>query len=237
MKIHEFNIEKGIYKFELDEIKTEFHAHPTFEIVFSKDRGINLEVKNKNYINIALAVIEPNMPHKIEFKKTNVFVLMVECNGAYLKKVLSKFDIALSEGIYAENQSNERKDFIDEMLFLISDTKTPVASDERIQKCLDYLNSTSSDYQKIMTDLKLITHLSDSRISHLFKKEIGISIKKYFVWCKLKKAFESVVREDKTMYESSIENGFYDQAHLSNAFRQMLGISPSDVYNSRMLQV
>ena len=57
------------------------------------------------------------------------------------------------------------------------------------------------------------------------------------MWSKLKKAFESVVREDKNMYEASIANGFYDQAHLSKAFRQMLGISPSDVYNSRMLQV
>jgi AraC-like DNA-binding protein len=237
MKIHEFDIEKGIYKFELDEMKTEIHSHPTFEIIFSNSGGIDLEVKNQKHTNISLAIIEPNEPHKIEFKETEVVVLLIECNAEHLKKVLSKFDIVFSEGIYAEHFTNNRKELLEEVMSSINDAKIPIASDERIQECLNYLNGSSSDYQKIMKDLKLRTHLSDSRISHLFKKEIGISIKKYFVWSKLKKAFESVVREDKNMYEASMANGFYDQAHLSNAFRQMLGISPSDVYNSRMLQV
>ena len=200
-------------------------------------RGINLEVKSQKHANISLAIIEPNEPHKIEFKETEVVVLLIECNAEYLKKVLSKFDIVFSDGIYAEHLANNRKELLEEVMSSINAAKMPIASDERIQECLNYLNGSSSDYQIIMKDLKLKTHLSDSRISHLFKKEIGTSIKKYFVWSKLKKAFESVVREDKNMYEPSIANGFYDQAHLSNAFRQMLGISPSDVYNSRMLQV
>ena len=237
MKIHEFNIEKGVYKFELDEMKTEIHSHPTFEIIFSNRGGINLEVKSQKYANISLAIIEPNEPHKIEFKEANVVVLMIECNAEYLKKILSTFDIVFSNGIYTEHRSNNRKELLEAVMSLINTVKMPIASDERIQACLNYLNGPSSDYQKIMKDLKLKTHLSDSRISHLFKKEIGTSIKKYFVWSKLKKAFESVIREDKNMYEASIANGFYDQAHLSNAFREMLGISPSEVYNSRMLQV
>lgn len=37
MKIQEFDIEKGLYKFELDEMKAEMHAHPVFEIMFSKN--------------------------------------------------------------------------------------------------------------------------------------------------------------------------------------------------------
>lgn len=241
MKIHEFNIEKGIYKFELGEMKTEIHSHPAFEIMFSKNGGIDLEVENCKYRNVSLAIIEPNTPHKIEFKKANVIVLMIECNVAYLKKRLLDFDIVLSEGVYAGNKSNDNQEFIEEIIFSVCHTQITIALDERVQKALNYLNNTlnntSSDYKEIMKDLKLRTHLSESRISHLFKKEIGISIKKYFVWSKLKKAFKSVVQEEKNMYDASIENGFYDQAHLSNAFKQMLGITPSDVYNSRMLQV
>lgn len=237
MKIHEFNIEKGVYKFELDEIKTEIHSHPTFEIIFSKNRGIDLEVKNQKQTNLSLVIIEPNEPHKIEFKKTNVVFLMIECNTEYLKNILSKFDIVLSKGIYTEHPPSNRNGLLEEIMFSIYDTKIPITSDERIQKCLNYLNGTLPEYQNIMKDLNLITNLSDSRMSHLFKKEIGISIKKYFVWSKLKRAFESVVKENKNMYEASIENGFFDQAHLSNTFRQMFGISPSDVYNNRMLQV
>lgn len=237
MKIHEFDIEKGIYKFELDEVKTKIHSHPASEIIFSINGGIDLEVESCKYRNISLAIIEPNKPHKIEFKKASVTVLIIECNAEYLNKILSKFNIALFEGVYADSQTNDRGKLIEEIMLLICNANIAIASDERIQKCLSYLNSTSSDYKEIMKNLKLRVHLSDSRLSHLFKKEMGISIKKYFLWCKLKKAFSNVVLEEMNMYEASIENGFYDQAHLSNAFKQMFGIAPSDVYNSSMLQV
>lgn len=237
MKIYEFDTEKGIYKFELDQMKTEIHSHPVFEFMFSKNGGINLEVSNQKYRNISLAIIEPNKPHKIEFKKANIIVFMIECNVESLKKILLKFDMVLSQGIYADNKTQERKEFIEEIIVEVCNTNMTIASDERIQRCLNYLNGTSYDYKAIMKDLKLITHLSDSRLSHLFKKEIGISIKKYFVWSKLKKAFKNVVLGEKNMYEASIDSGFYDQAHLNNAFKQMLGVTPSDVYNSRMLQV
>ena len=237
MKVHEFDINKGIYKFELDEIQTEIHSHPAFEIMFSRSGGIELEIENCKYRNIALAIIEPHKPHKVKYQKDKILVLMIECNGEHLQKLLSKFDILLSKGIYVDNQTNDITEIIEEIVESCYNSNIPIVMDERIQKCLNFLNTTSSDYKTIIKELKLRTHLSDSRLSHLFKEEIGTSIKKYFVWSKLKKAFDQVVRGEKNMYEASIENGFYDQAHLSKAFKQMLGISPSDVYNSRMLQV
>ena len=36
MKIHKFDTRKGIYQFELNEIETDFHSHPTFEILLSE---------------------------------------------------------------------------------------------------------------------------------------------------------------------------------------------------------
>ena len=84
--------------------------------------------------------------------------------------------------------------------------------------------------------LKSKTNLLESRLSHLFKSEMGISLKKYLVWSRLKKAFELVIAGKMNMYEASIESGFYDQAHLSKAFKQILGIAPSESYNSRMIQ-
>ncbi|MEO1262852.1 MAG: helix-turn-helix transcriptional regulator [Bacteroidota bacterium] len=237
MKIHEFDTGKGIYRFELNEMKTDFHAHPVFEIMLSKNGGIDLETKNSKFSNVSLAIVAPNQPHKVEYKKSSVLILMVECNTAYLQKLLSKFNIELSDGIYTDNQASDKTAFVDKIINAIYNSNVTTAADERIQKSLDYLNSASSDYKALMQNLKLITHLSDSRLSHLFKKETGTSIKKYFVWSKLKRAFEKVVRGEKNMFEASIEHGFYDQAHLSKAFKQMFGIAPSDVYNSRMLQV
>jgi len=237
MKIHEFNIEKGIYKFELDEMSTHRHAHPAFELIFSKSGGINLEVGNHQFQEVSMAIIAPNIPHKIAFQGDHILVLMMECNAEYFSSLLSIFNISLTEGYFIDKQVQNRQGLIDEIYFSLRNTDKAITSDERIQNCLTFLNSTRSDYSDLMTDLKQISHLSDSRLSHLFKQEVGISIKKYYVWSKLKRAFQEVIQEEKNMYEAALENGFYDQAHLSNAFKQLLGVPPSEVYNSRMIQV
>ncbi len=237
MKIHKFDINKGIYQFELNELETTVHSHPAFEIIFSKNRGIELEIGNTTYLNASFVILEPNTLHKVKYNEANVLVVMMECNTVFLQKFLSKFDINLSKGVYVEKEVKDRTVLIQELIDTFYHSKLSMATDERIQQCLEHLNSSSSTYTTLIEDLKSKTYLSDSRLSHLFKQELGISIKKYYVWSNLKKAFKAVIYDEKNMYQAAIENGFYDQAHLSKAFKQMLGITPSDVYNSRTLQV
>mgnify|MGYP000731222553 CR=1 FL=1 len=162
---------------------------------------------------------------------------MVECNSNYLREILSKFEIQLLAEVFVEKQKINREAVIGEIINKVRNSEIPIATDMRVIKSLNYLNNSSSEYKTLMNELKSQINLSDSRLSHLFKEEVGISIKRYFVWSKLKRAFKKVLTENKNMYQASIEVGFYDQAHLSKAFKQVLGISPSDVYNSRTLQV
>lgn len=237
MKIFEFDREKGIYKFELTEIRTDFHAHPAVEIVFSETGGIEIETKNSRYTKTSLAIIGANTVHKITAQNDVISLLLVECNPASLQNTLADFGLELNEGIYVEIEKPDRKEFANEIIYTLSSDNMPLTPDERIRECLTYLNSSSSDYKEMLKVLKSKTNLSESRISHLFKEEMGTSIKKYMVWSKLKRAFERVVLGDMNMYEVSFACGFYDQAHLSKAFKQMLGLNPSAVYNSRMLQV
>ena len=88
----------------------------------------------------------------------------------------------------------------------------------------------------MMRSLQAETHLSESRLSHLFKEEMGLSLKKYLVWSRLRETIQYVLSEEISLYEAGLRSGFFDQAHLSRAFKQMLGLSPSKVYNSRMIQ-
>ena len=162
---------------------------------------------------------------------------MIECSSDALLKILSNYGIQFKEGVFAEHQKENRKPLINQIVNEFRKSIRPIVADDRINKALDYMNNSSFEYKMMMNELKSLTNLSDSRLSHLFKEEVGISIKKYLVWSKLKRAFEKVLNENKNMYEASIEIGFYDQPHLSKAFKQIFGISPSDVYNSSMIQV
>jgi AraC-like DNA-binding protein len=237
MKIHEFDIRKGIYKFEIDEIETEFHAHPAAEILYSQSGEIEIEIDNCVHQNIFFAVIEANKLHKVKYKTSNILILMVECNVQHLKNSLLETGIILRNGLHIDHQKNDWTELMDKIQIASKNSMIPITNDERIEKCLHYLNSTTLSYNEIIKELKLVTHLSEGRLSHLFKAEMGISIKRFFVWSNLKKTIEQVVNGEKNMYQASIENGFYDQAHLSKAFKKIFGISPSYAYNSRMIQV
>lgn len=237
MKIHEFDIRKGIYKFELEEIKTEFHAHPAIEILYSESGEIEIEIDNCVHQNIFFAMIAANKLHKVTYKTGTILMLMLECNVPQLHDLLFEFDIVLRNGLHLDAQKNDRTTVMDTILKAFKNATEPITNEPRIEKCLHYLNGTTLSYNDMIKELKLVTYLSESRLSHLFKAEMGISIKRFFVWTNLKKTIEQVVNGEKNMYQASIENGFYDQAHLSKAFKKIFGVTPSYTYNSRMIQV
>lgn len=236
MKINEFNPGKGIYHFELEEIKTEFHAHPAIEIIYSKNGGVKVETKDSTLADIYFAVIDANKSHKITCSEKDINIIMIEVNPNFITELFNQNRINLVHGIFTENTLNKREDFIKNLPEIIHQNKIPAIENTRVQICLNYLNSSEADYSTMIDTLKSKTHLSESRLSHIFKAEMGISIKKYMVWCRLKKAFYLVVDQNLNLYEAALQSGFYDQAHLSKAFKQLLGISPSTTYNSRTLQ-
>ncbi|WP_299440852.1 AraC family transcriptional regulator [uncultured Aquimarina sp.] len=143
----------------------------------------------------------------------------------------------MTNGIYIPKIDTNKKDLLNEIKSFAFNNNLKKADDDRIQKCLEILEAENLDYDKVISVLTSKVFLSESRLSHLFKEHIGISIKKYLVWSKLKKAIHAVLNENISLTEASLEVGFYDQAHLSNAFKNVLGIAPSKAYNSRILQL
>lgn len=233
--ISTFDIKRGIYQFRLPSIETAFHSHPALEVISSSTGGISLEIHNEKFENASFIIIDSNISHSVLASKATIELLMLECNLALFQNKLSQYSIKLDSGIYVETDCRDRSTLLAE--FCSWQDQQLTRYDPRVEICLQYLASSHADYGEMISVLTSATHLSESRISHLFKDEMGISLKKYMVWNRLKRAFVKVVSEKKNMYEAAIESGFYDQPHLSKAFKQMLGISPSQIYNSRTLQV
>ncbi len=236
MKLLEFNREKGVYNFEVENITSEFHAHPAVEILYSESGRMQIETAASVFHEVSFAVIPANMRHRIISENEPTNVLLMECNPGLLQKQLVAEQIELVNGVYVETKRRNRRELMKKLTRWVLQNEVPITLHNEILVCLDYLNSTSSDYKQMMTVLKSSINLSESRLSHMFKEEMGISLKKYLVWCRLKRAFQGVVEGRVNMYHAALESGFYDQAHLSRAFKQLLGIRPSIVYNSRTVQ-
>jgi AraC-like DNA-binding protein len=70
--------------------------------------------------------------------------------------------------------------------------------------------------------------VSESRLSHLFGEQVGISLRPYVLWLRLRRATLEISR-GKSLTEAAHVAGFSDSAHLSNTFRRMFGVAPSDL--------
>lgn len=237
MKLIKFNSDKGIYSFELEQVETSFHAHPVVEIIASSNGKLQIETTETTYNDVVFAIINRNIKHKVTTNNDSIKLLMIECSPSFLNRLLNGFKIKLIQGLFVEKRHTNKNTLIDYLVQYYKHHEVPKTEKPRIATCLEYMNSSEADYKKMIEELSSQVYLSESRLSHLFKAEIGISMKKYLVWSRLKKAFQLFLQNEQVnLHEAALRSGFYDQAHLSKAFKQMLGMSPSKVYNSRMIQ-
>ena len=68
--------------------------------------------------------------------------------------------------------------------------------------------------------------LSPGRLSHLFRRQVGLGLRGYVRWRRMQ-TVASAVRAGMSLTEAAHEAGFSDSAHLSRTFRRMLGVRPS----------
>lgn len=103
----------------------------------------------------------------------------------------------------------------------------PEAEDYRIIKLIGEIR----DYkhlEKNIAQIALRYNLSESRLSHAFKENVGISLKGYLTIARLKYAYR-LVMEGKSKTYASYEAGFSSPAHLAYICKKQMGISITDV--------
>jgi transcriptional regulator GlxA family with amidase domain len=67
--------------------------------------------------------------------------------------------------------------------------------------------------------------LSAGRLSHLFREEVGLPIRRYTLWLRVMGAAAALSRGTDHI-EAALDNGFADASHMSRTFRRMLSLPP-----------
>ena len=75
-------------------------------------------------------------------------------------------------------------------------------------------------------------HLSASRFAHLFKKVVGVPVRRYVLWLKMRRALDLAIGGD-SLTTAALSAGFSDSAHLSRSVRAMMGIAPEFLFRQR----
>ena len=112
------------------------------------------------------------------------------------------------------------------------------AIDPRIQAVMNLLQEKLLSQKVTIAELARHARLSESRLVHLFTKQIGIPLRRYVLWLRVLTAMRLIAQGKLSITEAAHGAGFSDSAHLNRTYRSMFGLTISScVKISRFVQV
>lgn len=127
--------------------------------------------------------------------------------------------------IWKNNPPAQADSLITQLLGL--DTVENTLRDERISQVLEYLRSLDEVPEDITAQLCAKVCLSPSRLSHLFKENVGISLHRYLAMDKMRKGYIHFQKYG-NITEASMRAGFDSPSHFAATCTRMFGISFSE---------
>ena len=108
----------------------------------------------------------------------------------------------------------------------------PKAIDPRVASVLDRIQQ-SPEQPHTLGSLATAVHLSPSRLSHLFSAQVGVALRRFIVWSRVRQAVRHALA-GANLTQAAHAAGFADAAHMSHSFRGMFGFAPSALFAHRI---
>ena len=101
-------------------------------------------------------------------------------------------------------------------------------ADARILDAVKRMRDEPSEPHEL-AELCTRARLSSSRFLHLFKEVTGVPLRRYRIWNRIGAAARSVA-QGQSLTAAAHAAGFAGSAHFSTAFRDMFGMTPSELF-------
>jgi len=105
--------------------------------------------------------------------------------------------------------------------------------DPRIASVLEHLREAPSPPPSV-GDLARIAYLSESRLQHVFREQVGVPIRRYLLWQRYLTALR-LLADGSPVTEAAFAAGFADGAHLTRTAVRMNGYPPTAMQYRRWL--
>lgn len=229
------------------------HKHPMIQLIICINDYFSWKDSNNNWVEKRALLVAPNQTHQCNATGKEILIIGVDPESIFgqfitsyhLKSApiidfpssfLEKLEIVnINENIKDSNWGQLYSNI--KFLFGFNTTKFPLKkTDERIKNVLSFISENI--HTKITTETLMNTScLSESRLLHLFKQEMGLPIRNYILWHRLQLAFKEISKGH-SLTEVAYLTGFSDQSHLTRTFVKVIGATPSSLLkNSKFIQV
>jgi AraC-like DNA-binding protein len=244
-----------MYLGRLEENATE-HLHHALQVIIDRKGKFGLRI-NGSPIECGGVIIGPDLRHQLPTSTDSQVHLFIDreaavaraiaqqhlggknfkiLNGALLKRLRGCID-APGNSLGSCAQAHEVYKKIVSKLDGYSGFAEE-AVDPRIQAVLNLLREKLLLEKVTIAQLARHACLSESRLIHLFTKQIGIPLRRYVLWQRVLTAMRLIAHGKLSLTEAAHHAGFADSAHLSRTYRSMFGLTLSHCFNiSRFVQV
>jgi len=142
--------------------------------------------------------------------------VMLEKNLAYVNKVMQIDE----QGDLCAWISTALNDFI-ELVYSSQDGR-------KVTQINPAINYVDANYDKPITlaEIARASHLSVSRLAHIFKEQMGITIIDYLTGVRIERAKELLLATDQNCTEICFEVGYNNQSYFTRTFKELVGMTP-----------
>jgi len=142
--------------------------------------------------------------------------VMLEKNLGYVNKVMK---INNQEDLCAWI-STALNEFI-ELVYSSQDAKKIT----QLRPAINYIDA-NYDKQVILADIASVSHLSVSRLAHIFKDQMGITIIDYLTNVRIERAKHLLLATTQNCTEICFEVGYNNQSYFTRTFKTLVGMTP-----------
>lgn len=95
----------------------------------------------------------------------------------------------------------------------------------QIQPAINYIDA-NYDKPITLTEIAKVCHLSVSRLAHVFKEQMGITIVDYLTSVRIERAKQLLLATDQNCTEICFEVGYNNQSYFTRTFKDLVGMTP-----------
>ena len=227
---------------------TTVHAHYLVQLSLALGGPFELWSES-DWQECSAAIVPSNVPHALRVKDASIVLLYLDPTTTEGAQVAARCEGNRIRAYQADEignavtdarrylQTGYDQDVAEAVFQRLFDALTPGSAappsiDPRIREVLMLLNEADADSWHLPR-LAARVDLSSDRLRHLFREQLGISIRSYKTWARVRRAM-TLLAHGGSLTEVAHAANFADAAHLSRAFRDMFGITPSELAQSHI---
>lgn len=212
------------------------HAHHAVQVMVSVDEPFVLEFADER-LHTTAAVIPSGLPHRLHCASRRLLLVLVEPFGprgrglglAGDRARGREFEATMARIAIDRADDSDAVRIIDHLVRTIAPDgpPRPTRLSEPVLAALRQLERTPGS-RPTLGHAAAAAHISPSRLTHLFSREVGIPFRRYALWIRLRTVAERVALGD-NLTQAAVAAGFSDSSHLSRVFKNNFGLSPSSL--------